>query len=50
MSNEGSSFNDTVELCYFIKDADVMGFFLFVPASDFGGFHGERERGPVNYL
>lgn len=23
MSNEGSSFNDSVELCYFIRDAEV---------------------------
>lgn len=31
MSNEGSGFNDSVELCYFIRDAE--GF-----VCNFGGF------------
>lgn len=35
MSNEGSSFNDSAELCDFIRDAE--GFF-FVSVCNFGGF------------
>lgn len=30
MSNEGNGFNDSVELCYFIRDAEDF-FFLFFP-------------------
>lgn len=29
MSNEGSSFNDSVVQCYFIRDVQVFCFFLF---------------------